>query len=427
MNSELFANKDHSKLSASWYSVWGNCHAAIYLVDEYKEVLAQIEPTKDSLKGTCSHSLGEVALRGLIEHKVNGSDPDIKFHLLTSVNTTEVLDDDDFEDCVDFATQYRDSIWKNMLRNSITNKAYGFETNVFLDKKLDIGGHIDFWSVFLDHKANRVLALTDAKSGYQFVDTDSDQNELYAVMLREEILRAGGKDFDYALLSIFQPQHEPAYREVKVPIKRLEKVKEKALKAAHNSLTGKGKFKVGPWCEGCKVKGVCVTYAKKLEKSTALSILEPDQIKFPKVETIPPEVLGRLVLLQDDVFAFFKAAKALAVLHATQGKPFPGTKLIATKGRNRWNGDSLAIAQELVSHGILETEVYNFKLKGIGEIEKKLKKLVGKEETEKLISANVVKGASGVQIVSVDDPRPAVTNALDMLADETTSGIPQEE
>jgi hypothetical protein len=158
------------------------------------------EPASEAaLEGTAAHEVAEIFLTRFLHYKLTGED--LPWH-----ETTPELEA--------AAKDYIDVVWKSVLHEAITGKAYGLEDQFTLEAKLGMYGFIDFWAVYIDDRGKRVGVVVDFK--YGFVEVEAEKNAqlaFYACAMREELTRAG-KNLDYVRGVIFQPKVEPSYKEV---------------------------------------------------------------------------------------------------------------------------------------------------------------------------------------------------------------------
>lgn len=377
--------------------IWLNCGGFIAL----KQTLPPAPQSKDSDFGIRAHSLAiEIALDDFLQHKLTGSDPDIRLHLLSG--NPEMEED---------ALKFRDDVFKYALEGSITGKAYGIEDRLYIDEKLGIYGHPDFWCVYKDDRGKRVGIIGDYKSLYTYVD--EKRNPQLAAAAVALSIEAGG--LDYVRAFIYQPRGKgEAYRETKFTAKQLELWEKKFRKAAETILQGKNqKFKVGPWCEDCECRPKCPKYGKELERKTSLQIIDVDKLSLPEPATLPDEVLKKLILHGTEIEGFLSACRKYAVNRYVNGHTISGLKLVSGKTRRQWNKATEAMAADMLkSKGI---EPFNQKMKGIIEIERSLKASgLGKN----IIDEYLTESTPGMILVGEDDPRPAVKNPLDLLSVE---------
>lgn len=393
--------RPHAELGGSSADKWVNCSGCVSLI----RTLPPSEPNKAMLLGTKKHECAEMLVEDFLNHKITGSDPEIRAHLLYT------------DDILEVGRGYRDVIWKEVLHESITGKAYGMEDKFTIHERLGIFGYVDFWAVYVDDRAKRVGAVVDLKSGYYKADDNNiTQLAFYAAALREEI-KAGGKDLDKVIGAIYQPNSQDGvpYKEIEFSSKQLDSWKRKFLNAAEKILVKKeAKFKVGPWCKTCRANAICKAYGKDLHHHTSLALLEVEDVSaLPTPEQIPDEVLKNIILREDEVIAFLKACKGYALKRTASGKPISGLKAVAGASRRKWIDDEKLIGT-ILSSILMPEMIWNMKIKGITEIEKNLG---AKADKKQLIAPLTEKTPPKPLLVSDDDLRPALTFGVDLLSE----------
>lgn len=391
----------HSELGGSTAHRWINCTASVALV----RTMPPQESSEAAEEGTKAHEAVQLVLEDFLEHKLTGTDPDIRACLIAD------------EDMLEAAFGFRDALWKNVLGEAITGKAYGVEEEFTFSTELNSYGFIDFWCVYIDDRGKRVGVIADYKYGYKYVAAkDNDQLCFYACALLREI-REGGKNLDKVVCIIYQPRDASGqpYREVTYTAKQLDKWRDKALKAAHDIfVTKKTKFKVGEWCQHCRGRAACKKYSAHLEKETSLKLLDVQTELLDPPEIINEELLTKIVLNYDKIIELFKSCKKYALARAMAGT-LPGLKVIEGPSRRKWANESLAESE--LAYVLEGEEMYKApKLRGITEIEKNLKKRLDKADAAKILESLVGRTVPPLLVVPTTDPRPAVAGGIERLS-----------
>lgn len=402
----MSSEKAHAELGGSTASRWMNCPGSVFLLRN----IGEQPPGPDAARGTIAHEAAEIVLADFLEHKVSGTDPDIRAHLLCQDDET-----------LEAAYGYRDTIWKEILDEALTGKAYGLEEKFTLNSNLGMFGTADFWAVYIDDRGKRVGVVVDFKFGYVPVHAERNaQLAFYAAALRKEI-RDGGKDLDYVIGGIYQPKSQglELLSKTRFTAKQLDAWEIKFLKAAHDIyVKKKAKFKAGPWCQYCNAKAVCRAYKASVETRTSLKLVDPDEVSFPQPETVPDEAIAKVLLHADEIQKFIKACVSYALTRHKNGTPLPGIKIIAGQTRRTWpkaQEEIEAIAQDLEGRGV--DPFGPPKLKGITIIEKALSKQFDKSTARQLVDSYCGESAPKPKIVPEDDPRPAMIANLDLLGE----------
>lgn len=403
----------HSKLGGSTANRWINCSGSVVLCAD----IPPTPPTDAALEGTLAHEIIQIVLEDFLEHKLSGSDPRKRIKQVESLLPEA---DSEAEEMLEAAIGFRDSVWKNLLNESITSKAYGIEEEFVFEESLNSYGFIDFWAIYIDDKAKRVGVICDFKYGTFPVDPkDNDQLLFYACALLSEI-RKGGKDLDYVKCAIYQPRNKynlenyNPYKEVKYTVKQLDAWRKKAMNAAHLIFVKQApKFKTGKWCHFCQGKSLCKKYSDEISKETALKLLDPNDLVTKEVEKLSDDDVSKVLLYEDEIIEFLKAAKKYALGKVLNGGVFPGFKAVEQKGRRKW-ADKEAVIKTLTPLFGLE-DICKFSPKGIGDITK----LAKKEESKlKIIDSLIVTSEPSAILVPMSDKRDSISSTKDLLVVE---------
>lgn len=400
--------RDHALFGGSSASIYANCSGSIFLTKD----LPPQEPTPDMLKGTRQHEVGEFYLKGFLQHQLEGSDP---LEYVSKLQPTE--------EELSLAELYKEAVWNRLLKGSVTGKAYGLEDRFVIDEHLQMFGFVDFWAVYIDDRAKRVGVVCDYKNGfYKVPATKNPQLAFYCAAMLAEI-RRGGKDLDYMIGSIVQPNTTSSdiYDEHKFSVKEIETWTKKFYKAAEQVLVKKKPvFKAGSWCKFCRAGGkatsvVCPTYAKSVSAKSSLALVDPEIVVLPPIDVLPDEVLSRIILNEDSILEFVKAVKAVGIERAKVGNPIPGTKAIQTQGNRKWLDDEEAVAEVLADYGV---DPWAKKLKGLTEVERELAKNLSKQEAKEVVSSCCDRRQPTISLVSEADPRPSILSAKEHLLND---------
>ena len=386
----------HAKLSGSSAHRWTNCQGSVFYLDS----LPPQDPTEASLEGTKAHELAEKMLDAFLGAQISGE---------TTVVNTEGFS----AEMQEGGLFYVNSLWKELLEEVITGKAYGLEERFTIDEHLEMSGIVDFWAVYIDDRGKRCGIVGDYKFGFHPVDAeDNPQLAFYAVALRKELQKAG-KDLDLVYAAIIQPRAENKFQKVKFTAKQLDTWEKKFFKAARIILVDKTpKFKVGEWCSFCPAKAICKDYSKMMNAETALKLVDPEEVVLPVPEAMPKEALAKVVKYYDKLKDFMDACYTHVLADMRTGKKYEGLKLVEGKSRRKWKENEDAIITSLTKHKINVTEI---KLKTLTSVEKELTKVYDKETAQEILSIHVDRTQSSLSIVDQSDPRPAVVSLLDKL------------
>ena len=398
--------KKHRTAGGSSAHIWSNCTGYLPL----KQTLPPQQGTVHTEQGTKAHELVELVTDAFLQRKITGQ---------SNKEIIELIKNYDDEEIVEAAMDCATVIWEEVLQGSITGKVYGIEDEFVLSERLDIGGWADFWAVWVDNRAKRVLSILDFKNGYVEVPiTKNAQLACYAVAARKEF-RDRGKDIDYATVHVFQPKAHTPYKSDIITSKQLDAWEKKFITAVEKAYT-KPTYKLGDWCKFCHCRPVCPKYIASPRANTSLRLLDARVDGFPDPATVPDETLSKVIQAADEIGKFLKACKAHGIARHISGSPLPGLKVVRGSGKRTWVADTTDVEENLLKHGL--TEIYKRKLKGIGEIEAQLKleKGLTKKEASALLDDLTFKKLPAPSLVSEDDPRPAILSFDDLLPDLMT-------
>lgn len=134
---------------------------------------------------------------------------------------------------------------------------------------------------------------------------------------------------------------------------------------AKRAFAGEGEQKVGDWCGFCPVKAQC-------RKQYENVMQDFERYEYP--ELLTQEEITDLIGKIDSYKSWLESVNKYVYDEALRGHKWKGYKLVAGRS-SRVITDEEAIRQDLLAKRYLEDEIFNIKLKGIGDLEK----LVGKK------------------------------------------------
>lgn len=142
---------------------------------------------------------------------------------------------------------------------------------------------------------------------------------------------------------------------------------DKVLKpTAKKAFAGKGEQKMGDWCGFCPVKAQC-------RKQYEAVVSDFDKYEYP--ELLTEDEICDLIEKIDKYKGWLESVNKFVYDEALRGHKWKGYKLVAGRS-SRVITDEEAIRQDLLTKKYLDDEIFNIKLKGIGDLEK----LVGKKQ-----------------------------------------------
>lgn len=386
------ADRSHATFGGSTAHRWSNCYGSVALIKS----VPPTAPGEAALWGTSVHEIAARALKDFLDFKTTGepSDPDWE---------KDYTD----EEAIELAKGYVECIWKDVLQQSLTGKAWGIEEEVCLDEHLDMWGIVDFWCIYIDDRGKKVLAIVDLKTGYHFVEIKKNAQFLFYGCAMIEEIKKGGKNLDILRTCVYQPRlsHGAAFRENSYSSKQTDKATQRFFSAARAISEGKQKLKVGDWCQFCPAQAVCKAYAKSISDRSALTLLDPATIKFPVPESLSEDTLVKLLEHGDEIEDYLKAVKLYAIAKCKNGGGIKGFKIVNGPTKRCWIEDEKSVAATLTSLGIKEP--FRPKLITITAAEK----FVKKEQLRDIVTTTT----PSIILVPDTDPRPSVASAVELL------------
>lgn len=396
-------NRLHSECGGSSADRWANCPGSVHLLRQ----CGNQEDTPATLKGTKAHKACEMLLHDFLKSRIDGTDPDIRTHLLTA-------DDEMLAN----AQSYVDHVWRLGLDESITDKSYAIEKKLILDDRFDSYGSGDFIAVGRDLRGKRRGYAADYKNGYHYVEAeDNAQLAFYAVALRRTIRARGkGKDLDYVTVAIFQPNAgDPAYRDHTFTAARLDHWEKRFVKALENIYLGKKPtFKVGSWCDFCRAKGICKTFQAQAQEKVGLKILDNNSPAIQAAKLTDAQI-AKVVLNAPAIYAILKSCSDIALQRFKMKKPIKGLKVVEGKTKRSFLQDDKKVATVFEKRGI---DPWRKELKTMGVLEKTLQKKVGKDKAEKLMDLVTTRNLPSLSVVAETDSRVGIAGPTAGLYDE---------
>lgn len=338
--------KKHAILSPSAADRWLNCTPSARLEAEYPE-----QTSSYALEGTIAHALAENILAD------------------SSIGIGNIFEQSDLDTYLtDEMKQYVDD-YVNYVRERLTGiRAEDPMALILIEERIDLREWVPEGFGTGDVViigANKLLFI-DLKYG-KGKKVDAYQNKqlmLYALGAYSE--HSDIQRIDSVEMVIYQPRMDNI-SSYELPISELLAFGENELKVkAKLAFNGEGEFVPGKHCQFCKVENCRARLEGALE--TAVKAFELVE-KMPTVDISEvAAILPRIELAE----AAFSTLTGFALKQAIAGTNIPGYKLV--EGRSvRKISDELKAVELLKAEGLSEDEYLNYKLKGIGDLEKALK------------------------------------------------------
>lgn len=373
----------HALLSPSGASRWMACTPSARLEEQFPE-----SSTTYAEEGTLAHSLAEV---------LNS----YNFKKITKAQMTKKLKpikenayyNAEMQEYIETFCQY---VWETF--NAA--KAISKDAVIALEEKLDIRAYVPegFGTGDVIIVADGVLTVIDLKYG-QGVPVSAENNKqmmLYALGALDKYDMLYG--VDTVRMVIYQPRLDNISEwEMDAELLTLwadDELKEKAALA----YDGAGEYCPGDHCRFCRARATCRARAEENLKLAAYDFKPSELLSNEEIADIL-KVSQKLVNWAEDVS---KYALDQAVNHGTR---FEGWKLVEGRS-NRVINDPTKVG-ELLDPLYEQEELYNIKLKGIGDLEK----LLGKSQFTEMLGPYVVKPQGKPTLAPESDKRPEWNSA----------------
>lgn len=380
---ENHSDRPHALLSASSSNRWLNCTPSARM----EEIMTEDDEGSIYAKeGTLAHELAETALRIILcESKVYA---DSQSEVLRKKHELLVNHPLYTSEMYDYVKVYVEYVIDSYRRSKIADPL----TIIDIEKKLDYShfakegfGTLDCCIV-----GNRKIEIIDFKYGQGVLVESKDNSQLKLYGLGALIAYDLAYDLANVEMTIVQPRRDGISSTVE-SVESLKSWGANVVKPqAELAYLGKGSYQVGDWCKFCKAKPKCKALADHNLAIAQDDFLDPKLISDNELVGI----YMRLDLLSNWAASVVEHMNAQAI----KGKAYKGLKLVRSKSNRRWINKDKAYAE--LSKEYSDTDLLNYKLKGIADIEK----LVGKENIKHLVEKPIGKPV----LVSLEDSRPEI-------------------
>ena len=347
------SEREHALLSPSSSSRWLNCTPSARLAEN-----AENKSSVYAEEGTLFHEICEYCLAqwnsGVWEPDPFGEElPELKDdHLMHPLFRQEMFK---------HARNYCDFV---MNENYNLEKSDG-ACKMLLEEKVDISEYAPdcFGSVDCQLVGRDTLEVIDLKygEGVKVYAERNTQMMLYALGALK------GKPSIKSIRLVIAQVRLNHFDVWEISANDLLQWADKVLKpTAKKAFAGKGEQKMGDWCGFCPVKAQC-------RKQYEAVVNDFDKYEYP--ELLTEDEICDLIEKIDKYKGWLESINKFVYDEALRGHKWKGYKLVAGRS-SRVITDEEAIRQDLLTKKYLEDEIFNIKLKGIGDLEK----LVGKKQ-----------------------------------------------
>lgn len=347
------SEREHALLSPSSSSRWLNCTPSARLSEN-----AENKSSVYAEEGTLFHEICEYCLAqwnaGVWEPDPFGEElPELKDdHLMHPLFKQEMFK---------HARNYCDFV---MNENYNLEKSDGV-CKLLLEEKVDISEYAPecFGSVDCQLVGRDTLIVIDLKYG-EGVKVYAERN---AQMMLYALGAIKGKPSIKTVRLVIAQVRLNHFDVWEISANDLLQWADKVLKpTAKKAFAGKGEQKMGDWCGFCPVKAQC-------RKQYEAVVNDFDRYEYP--ELLTEDEICDLIEKIDKYKGWLESVNKFVYDEALRGRKWKGYKLVAGRS-SRVITDEEAIRQDLLTKKYLEDEIFNIKLKGIGDLEK----LVGKKQ-----------------------------------------------
>ncbi len=347
------SEREHALLSPSSSSRWLNCTPSARLAEN-----AENKSSVYAEEGTLFHEICEYCLAqwnaGVWEPDPFGEElPELKDdHLMHPLFKQEMFK---------HARNYCDFV---MNENYNLEKSDG-ACELLLEEKVDISEYAPecFGSVDCQLVGRDTLIVIDLKYG-EGVKVYAERN---TQMMLYALGAIKGKPSIKTIRLVIAQVRLNHFDVWEISANDLLQWADKVLKpTAKKAFAGNGEQKLGDWCGFCPVKAQC-------RKQYEAVVSDFDKYEYP--ELLTEDEICDLIEKIDKYKGWLESVNKFVYDEALRGHKWKGYKLVSGRS-NRVITDEEAIRQDLLSKKYLEDEIFNIKLKGIGDLEK----LVGKKQ-----------------------------------------------
>jgi hypothetical protein len=369
----------HALLSASGSERWINCPASSRLEEQFPEQ----ETSVYAEEGTLAHELAEIKLR-----------LDLKFMNIDSYRQeAEALRKNPL-----YYPEMEDEVmvYVNYCKDQFAEaKRKDKHARILIEEKLDLTQWIaeGFGTSDCIVICNEGIEVIDLKFGKGKQVYANENTQLMTYGLGAERVAKRTSTFDKVTLTIVQPRldHISTWQIAAI---RLREWGDEVLKPkAEEAYDGLGEQVAGDHCQYCRAKVKCRALHDIAMESVKKDFTDPQLISDEEVLSVYESV--------SFISKYLEAVKAHVLKEALGGKQWQGYKLVEGKSNRQWSDESKAL--EILEENLYErNEIVNSKIKGLGDLEKLLKKA----NFDKLLGHLIVKPQGAPTLVEETDKRP---------------------
>lgn len=274
-----------------------------------------------------------------------------------------------------------------------------------IERKFDLTSYVPecFGSCDCDIVGKKVLNIIDLKygKGVQVDAKDNSQLMMYALGVLRTLSPKRQAEIETVRMHIAQVRLG-SYSVFEMTARDLTHWGIHVLRpTAEKAFAGQGDAVVGSHCKFCKFKAQC-----RAQRDALVGDFE----RLGDTKALSLDEIAGLLTKVDMYSDWLSSVKSHALSEALAGKNLKGWKLV--EGRSiRTITDAAKAVEILVGMGFTADELTNRKLKGIGDLEKK----VGKKALEVSLGDIIVKPKGAPTLALESDKREAIQPTIDMF------------
>ena len=381
----------HALLSPSGSHRWMHCTPSARLEENLPE-----STSSAAEEGTVAHELAEYALDRYLKGEY--------VPLLDELPTPEHI----------AANQYYGPEMDKYVTDYICYVCDIYETvqdaEMHIERKFDLTSYVPecFGSCDCDIVGKKVLNIIDLKygKGVQVDAKDNSQLMMYALGVLRTLSPKRQAEIETVRMHIAQVRLGN-YSVFEMTARDLTHWGIHVLRpTAEKAFAGQGETVVGSHCKFCKFKAQC-----RAQRDALVGDFE----ELGDTKALSLDEIADLLTKVDMYSDWISSVKSHALSEALAGKNLKGWKLV--EGRSvRTITDEEKAVEILVGMGYTEEELKNHKLKGIGDLEKK----VGKKALAVSLGDILVKPKGAPTLALESDKRDAIQPTIDMFDEINT-------
>lgn len=349
--------RKHSLLAPSSAHRWINCTPSVRLQESYTNTYSTF-----ALEGTLAHEMAEAILSYDLD-------------LIDKQEYERILEE--IEDSPFYYDGMRGDV--EVYTNYVLDEYHYLsgkdkDTLILIEARADLGfmikgdsGSVDCAIIAPNEGLIKVIDLKFGR-GVQVDAEDNPQLKIYAYGLLFGLSKdlKALESVDTIEMAIMQPRLSTAPKEATIARSELNTwIDDVVLPSAQKAIKGEGEQVAGEWCKFCKVKPQCRALYDMAQEELKREFGDPAVLDDEEIL----EIYAKASVLQD----WLSSVQGYILSTAMEGKEWEGLKVVEGRSVRAWR-DQDEVIKILQEQGYDEDLIINKKLKGIGDIEKLVKK-----------------------------------------------------